>query len=160
MPAEKTAARNPDGKKRLKIWRREAGPGSLDKTGGYRRRYCHRGQYVDRHPRNAAAAAMKPNVYCTWKKPCTSVSSDRMRQSIRFPKPSDEARARTERPAPPHRELIFLGPTGVGKTELAPRIGRVHVGSGRRLDPPRYVGIYGKASRYRDCGRASRLCRL
>ena len=47
-------------------------------------------------------------------------------------------------PNKPVGSFLFLGPTGVGKTEVARSLAEFLFGSERALDSVRYVGIYGK----------------
>ena len=54
-----------------------------------------------------------------WRRPCTSASSARRRPSRPISKAVRRARAGLKDPKRPIGSFIFLGPTGVGKTELA-----------------------------------------
>ena len=67
------------------------------------------------------------------------------------------ARAGLQDPNRPIGSFIFLGPTGVGKTELAPRPGRVPVRRRERHDPHRHVRVPGAAHRQPADRRAARL---
>jgi ATP-dependent Clp protease ATP-binding subunit ClpB len=63
----------------------------------------------------------------------------------------------------PHRPMgsfLFLGPTGVGKTELARAPGRVPVRFGRRHGADRYERVRGTPQCRPVDRRAARLCRL
>ena len=55
------------------------------------------------------------------------------------------SRAGLQDPNRPIGSFMFLGPTGVGKTELTPRARRIPVRRRARHDPHRHVGIYGEA---------------
>ena len=55
------------------------------------------------------------------------------------------ARAGLKDPKRPIGSFIFLGPTGVGKTELARALARVPVRRRGGDDPPRHVGVPGAA---------------
>ena len=70
------------------------------------------------------------------------------------------ARAGLKDPRRPIGSFIFLGPTGVGKTELSKALARVFIWFRRSPYPIGYVRIYGTPRR-RTSGRcASRLCGL
>ena len=70
------------------------------------------------------------------------------------------ARAGLQDPNRPIGSFMFLGPTGVGKTELTKALGRIPVRRRNRDGSHRHVGIYGEALRFPAHRRASRLCRL
>ena len=70
------------------------------------------------------------------------------------------SRAGLQDPNRPIGSFMFLGPTGVGKTELATRARRIPVRRRARHDPHRHVGIYGEALGRPADRRASGLCRL
>ena len=55
------------------------------------------------------------------------------------------ARAGLQDPNRPIGSFMFLGPTGVGKTELAKRARRIPVRRRARHDPHRHERIYGEA---------------
>ena len=85
-----------------------------------RRRRDRRGRrQVDRHPGLAACSRARSRSSSTWRSACTSASSARTRRS----RPSRDAlrrsRAGLSDPDRPIGTFLFLGPTGVGKTELA-----------------------------------------
>ncbi len=48
-------------------------------------------------------------------------------------------------PGRPMGVFLFLGPTGVGKTELAKALAEQLFNQEEALDPPRHVRIHGKA---------------
>jgi ATP-dependent Clp protease ATP-binding subunit ClpC len=56
---------------------------------------------------------------CTWRSTCTSGSSGRTTRSRPLPDAIRRTRAGLKDPKRPIGSFIFLGPTGVGKTELA-----------------------------------------
>ena len=56
---------------------------------------------------------------CISRTSCTSASSARTKRSMRLPKPCLRSRSGLADPNRPIGSFIFLGPTGVGKTELA-----------------------------------------
>ena len=63
-------------------------------------------------------------------------------------------------PRRPIGSFLFLGPTGVGKTELARALARVPVRRRARARAPRHVGVHGEAHRGPPDRRASGLRRL
>jgi len=67
------------------------------------------------------------------------------------------ARAGLKDPKRPIGSFIFLGPTGVGKTELTKVLARFLL---RCPDPARHVGIYGTAQRSATDWFSARICRL
>ena len=70
------------------------------------------------------------------------------------------ARSGLKDPNRPIGSFIFLGPTGVGKTELARALAGVSVRRREGHDSDRHVRVPGKAHRGPADRRASRLCRL
>ena len=70
------------------------------------------------------------------------------------------ARAGLQDPHRPIGSFMFLGPTGVGKTELTKALGGVPVRRRERADPHRHVGIHGEAFGRAPDRRAARICRL
>ena len=53
------------------------------------------------------------------------------------------SRAGLKDPRRPIGSFLFMGPTGVGKTELARALAATMFGSEENIDPPRYVGVHG-----------------
>ena len=74
---------------------------------------------LDAHPGQPADGRRNPEADSRWKSGCTSASSARTRRSSRSPNAIRRARAGLQDPNRPLGSFIFLGPTGVGKTELA-----------------------------------------
>ena len=70
------------------------------------------------------------------------------------------ARAGIKDPKRPIGSFIFLGPTGVGKTELGPRLGRGAVRQRRQHRPHRHERVHGEARRVPPDRRAARIRRL
>ena len=70
------------------------------------------------------------------------------------------SRAGIKDPKRPAGSFIFLGPSGVGKTELARTLSRVPVRRRGLDDPHRHVRVHGKARRLAPRRLASRLRRL
>ena len=70
------------------------------------------------------------------------------------------SRAGLSDPNRPIGSFLFLGPTGVGKTELAQGAGRVHVRLRAGDRPPRHVRVHGEAHGGAADRRAARLRRL
>ena len=98
---------------------RDAGARHVAQGRGGRRGHRRDRGPLDRHPRQQAAGGRGARSCCAWRRTCTAASSARTRPSAPWP-------TRCAAPAPacriPNRPIgsfIFLGPTGVGKTELA-----------------------------------------
>ena len=70
------------------------------------------------------------------------------------------SRAGLSDPNRPYGSFLFLGPTGVGKTELCKALAVVPVRFGGPPDPHRHVRIHGEAFGGTPDWRAARLCRL
>jgi ATP-dependent Clp protease ATP-binding subunit ClpA len=71
------------------------------------------------------------------------------------------SRAGLSDPQASHRLVhVSLGPTGVGKTELARALAEFLFRRRARHAPHRHVGIHGEARRRPPDRRAARLCRL
>ena len=70
------------------------------------------------------------------------------------------SRAGLSDPDRPIGNFLFLGPTGVGKTELARALAEFMFDSPGRDGPHRHVGVHGEARRQPPRRRASRLRRL
>ena len=68
------------------------------------------------------------------------------------------ARAGLQDPNRPLGSFIFLGPTGVGKTELARALAEFLFEDERGHDPRRHVGVPGEAHRVPARRRPARLC--
>ena len=90
----------------------------------------------------ASASSARP-------KPCKAVST-----AVR------RARAGLQDPNRPIGSFMFLGPTGVGKTELTKALAEFLFDDEAGADPHRHVGIHGEAFGRAADRRASRLCRL
>ena len=95
-----------------------------------------------------------------WKSGCMSASSGRTKRFRWSRTPSAATAPGLSDPNRPIGSFIFLGPTGVGKTELAQGSRRVHVRRRQSHGPRRYVRIHGEALRVPHDRRASRICRL
>ena len=84
-----------------------------------RGRYRQAGSEMDRHPGGTPAGRRDRRSLCTWKNACVNEWLARTMRSCVWPTLSAGA-GRVCRSKPPHwHRFIFLGPTGVGKTELA-----------------------------------------
>ena len=70
------------------------------------------------------------------------------------------ARAGLQDPNRPIGSFMFLGPTGVGKTELTKALAEFLFDDETRAHPHRHVGIHGEALGGAPDRRAARLCRL
>ena len=74
---------------------------------------------MDRHPRHPHARRRSRRSSSTWKSACTSAWSARTKPSRSSSNAIRRTRAGLSDPNRPIGTFIFLGPTGVGKTELA-----------------------------------------
>jgi len=70
------------------------------------------------------------------------------------------ARAGVKNPKRPIGSFIFLGPTGVGKTELARTLAELLFGDEKCFDQFRHVRVYGEICCFTINWGASRLCRV
>ena len=70
------------------------------------------------------------------------------------------ARAGLNDPNRPIGSFLFLGPTGVGKTELTKALARIPVRRRARHGAHRHERVHGEARRRAPDRRAARLCRL
>ena len=61
-------------------------------------------------------------------------------------------------PGRPIGSFLFLGPTGVGKTELSKALAEAVFGSEQGHDPRRYVGIYGETQCVQTYRIPARIC--
>ena len=84
---------------------------------------------MDRHPGHAASPARRPSACCRWKSALHKriVGQDEAIEAIS--KAVRRARAGLKDPKRPIGSFIFLGPTGVGKTELAKALAEFMFGS-------------------------------
>ena len=99
---------------------RRAAAGPAHAQGGGRRGGHRRGrQPLDAHPGQPADGGRDPEAAARWRSACTSASSARTRRSRAVANAIRRARAGLQDPNRPLGSFIFLGPTGVGKTELA-----------------------------------------
>ena len=69
-------------------------------------------------PVTQADAGRARQAACRWRPSCTSVWSARTKRSPRWPTPSAAHARACSDPNRPYGSFLFLGPTGVGKTEL------------------------------------------
>ena len=76
-------------------------------------------QHLDRHPGVQAHRGGDPEAASTWRTSCTSGSSARRSAVAAVSQSIRRTRAGLKDPKRPSGSFIFLGPTGVGKTELA-----------------------------------------
>ena len=74
---------------------------------------------LDRHPGQPHAGGRDAEARCTWRSACTSGWSARTRPSSAVANAVRRARAGLQTRTGRIGSFIFLGPTGVGKTELA-----------------------------------------
>ena len=79
------------------------------------------------------------------RKNCTSASSARRRPSRALARAIRRSRAGLKSPKRPAGSFLFLGPTGVGKTEVARALAEFLFGSEKIADPLRHVRVHGEA---------------
>ena len=91
---------------------------------------------------------------------CACASSVRMRRLERVANAIRRSRAGLSDPKRPIGSFIFLGPTGVGKTELARALAEFLFDDEHAHGPHRHVGIHGEARRVAADWRASGIRRL
>ena len=84
---------------------------------------------MDRHPGDAHRRRRSRSGCSTWRTRSTSGSSASRRRSTTISKAVRRARAGLKDPKRPIGSFIFLGPTGVGKTELAKALAEFMFGS-------------------------------
>ena len=142
--------------------RAEGGPEGrlVPARGGDRGGHRRGGVQVDRHPGREDAGGRAVTPGCRWRSGCTSGWWARTRRSAAVANAVRRARAGLQDPNRPIGSFIFLGPTGVGKTELARALADVPV---RRRDPHgphRHVRIHGEARGLAADRGAARLRRL
>ena len=82
-------------------------------------------QRLDRHSGHAADRNRTGQAAGARRAACISASSARMKRSRPWPTPSAAAAAGLQDPHRPIGSFIFLGPTGVGKTELCKALAEV-----------------------------------
>ncbi len=97
---------------------------------------------------------------CAWKTRSASASSARARPCRRSRRPSAAPAPGLQDPNRPIGSFMFLGPTGVGKTELTKALGQLPVRRRACAGAHRHVGVHGEALGRPADRRASRLCRL
>ena len=120
-----------DGRARSMDELRTAWQAHLDGGSARGRRGGHRPGRRRCGPASPSRASRRRNRSgcCTWRRRCTSASSARKRPSPRSRKAVRRARAGLKDPKRPIGSFIFLGPTGVGKTELAKSLAEFMFGS-------------------------------
>ncbi len=96
-----------------------AGEHPLLEGGGRRRGHRRGGEPLDRRAGVAPDGGRGRRSWCAWRTPCTSAWWARTRRSRPWPTPSGAAGPGCRDPNRPIGSFLFLGPTGVGKTELA-----------------------------------------
>ena len=84
---------------------------------------------VDRASRSRASRRRNRSACSTWRRRSTAGSSARKRRSGSSPRPSAGRVPGSRIPKRPIGSFIFLGPTGVGKTELAKALAEFMFGS-------------------------------
>ena len=76
------------------------------------------GFQVDRHSRSRRCSRARRKSCCAWKRRSTSASSARTKRCSIVSNAIRRSRAGLADPRRPNGSFLFLGPTGVGKTEL------------------------------------------
>ena len=84
---------------------------------------------VDRHPGHPHRRRRSPSGCSRWRSRSTAASSARKRRSGSSRRPSAAPAPASRIPSGPIGSFIFLGPTGVGKTELAKALAEFMFGS-------------------------------
>ena len=93
--------------------------GSLPARGGHRGRHRRGGREVDRHSRREDARGRGRAARARWRTGCACAWSVRTGAVAAVAAAVRRARAGLKDPNRPIGSFLFLGPTGVGKTELA-----------------------------------------
>ena len=125
LPARRRAAPRRDPRARAQAGRgrgaRADRPTSrrLPVRGGRRRRDRRGRRALDGHPGRRACWSPRCRSSSTWRSACTSASSARTRRSRPSPTRCAARAPACSDPDRPIGTFLFLGPTGVGKTELA-----------------------------------------
>ena len=117
-------------------------------------------QHLDRHPGVQAHRGGDRRSSSTWRASCTSGSSARRSAVTAVSQSIRRTRAGLKDPKRPSGSFIFLGPTGVGKTELAKTLAEFLFGDDNGADHARHVGVHGEAHGQPARRLASRLRRL
>ena len=104
----------------------------------------HRGDRIRMDEDSGAAPrrAGGSSVSLLWMLSCTSASSDRRRPCSAVAKAVRRSRAGLKNPARPIGSFLFLGPTGVGKTELSKALAETVFGDEQamiRVDMSEYM---------------------
>ena len=152
--------RIPELEKKLADDRRQGRRRRRGRGGGHRRSHRAGGVALDRRAgrphagrREGEAAphggAARASAWSARPKLCKAVST-----AVR------RARAGLQDPHRPIGSFMFLGPTGVGKTELTKALAGLPVRRRAGADPHRHVGVHGEAFGRAVDRRASGLCRL
>ena len=117
-------------------------------------------QHLDRHPGLQAHRGGDRRSSSTWRASCTSGSSARRTPSRRSASAIRRTRAGLKDPKRPSGSFIFLGPTGVGKTELAKTLAEFLFGDENSLIALDMSRVHGEAHGQPPRRLASRLRRL
>ena len=88
---------------------------------------------VDRRAARRPSTRTRATSCSGWKRSCTGASSARKRRSRRVSRAIRRSRAGLKNPNRPVGSFVFLGPTGVGKTELARALAKFLFGSENAL---------------------------
>ena len=100
---------------------------------GHEGRHRRRGLALDRASRSPPSRRRSRRSSCAWRRSSTGGSSRRTARSARWRAPSAARAPGLKNPNRPVGSFLFLGPTGVGKTEVARGLAAFLFGSERSL---------------------------
>ena len=130
-------------------WRRRSPPTTS-------RRWCRAGPAF----RSTACWKARRRSCCAWRSSSASAWSARPKRCKAVSTAVRRARAGLQDPNRPIGSFMFLGPTGVGKTELTKALAEFLFDDEHGAAAHRHVGIHGEAFGRAADRRASGLCRL
>ena len=126
----------------------------------HQRRHGRGGQHVDGHPRDPAGHGRDGAPLLHMEQEIHKRIVGQEEAIVSISKAVRRARAGLKDQRRPIGAFLFLGPTGVGKTELVRASGRVHVRQRREHGAPGYVRVPGEAHRCQSHRGAPGLHRL
>ena len=115
---------------------------------------------LDRHPGRQDAGGRAREAAAHGRRAAARAWSVRTRRSSRCRNAVRRARAGLQDPNRPIGSFLFLGPTGVGKTELTKALAEFLFDDETAMMRHRHVGVHGEARGRPADRRTSRLCRL
>ena len=125
-----------------------------------RRRRSQRSSSAGPASRSQSSSRASARSCCIWTSSCISASIGQDEAVRSVSEAILRSRAGIQDPNRPLGSFLFLGPTGVGKTELAKALAEALFDDEKNLDPHRYVRIHGEILRVAPDRRASRIRRL